>query len=152
MKIKQTKIESFIDTNILVYGVDLSLNNRSFHRASLEILRPNEQEILYLSPQILGEFYSVITSANAVQNPSSPIEAFYRIKRLCQMPNIKVLSVNNNVQEKWLELLEIRPVKGGQVFDLLHLATMLTNNIKRIYTFNESDFNWYKDIEVIIPN
>lgn len=54
MKNNQKKIESFIDTNVLVYATALSVNNRSFHRASLEILRPNEQEILYLSPQILG--------------------------------------------------------------------------------------------------
>jgi predicted nucleic acid-binding protein len=67
------------------------------------------------------------------------------------MPNIKVLSVTNAVQEKWLELLEIKPVTGGQVFDILHLATMLTYNINRIYTFNDTDFNWYKGIDVIVP-
>lgn len=151
MKIKTNQIKSFIDTNILVYSVDISINNRSFHRASLQILRPSEQEILYLSPQILGEFYAVITSGSAVKNPITSTEAIIRIKRLCQMPNIKLLSVANNVHEKWLELLEINPVKGSQVFDIFHLATMLIHNIKRIYTFNDTDFNWYQDIEVIVP-
>lgn len=151
MTFKHKKLESFIDTNILVYAVDLSENNRSFHRASLEILRPTEKEILYLSPQILGEFYAVITSASAVKKPITPTEAISRIKRLTQMPNIKVLPITNNVQEKWLQLLEINPVKGSQVFDLFHLATMLTYTIKRIYTFNDRDFNWYQDIDVILP-
>lgn len=151
MTFKYNKLESFIDTNILVYAVDLNDNNRSFHRASLEILRPSEEEILYLSPQILGEFYAVITSASAVKNPITPTETISRIERLTQMSNIKVLPITNNVQEKWLQLLEINPVKGSQVFDLFHLATMLTYNIKRIYTFNDRDFNWYQDIDVILP-
>jgi predicted nucleic acid-binding protein len=67
------------------------------------------------------------------------------------MSNIKVLEISNNVQEKWLELLEKNPVKGSKVFDLFHLATMLTHKIRRIYTFNDGDFNWYQDIDVIIP-
>lgn len=67
------------------------------------------------------------------------------------MPNLKILQISPQVQEKWLELLELNPVKGSQVFALLHLATMLTSEIKRIYTFNDGDFNWYQNIDVIIP-
>ena len=151
MKVKTKILETFIDTNILVYSIDTSLENRVFHRASLEILRPTERELLYISPQILAEFYAVITSASAVKNPISPPEAISRIKRLSQMPNLKILQISPQVQEKWLELLELNPVKGSQVFDLLHLATMLTSEIKRIYTFNDGDFNWYQNIDVIIP-
>ena len=152
MKVKTKILETFIDTNILVYSIDTSLENRVFHRASLKILRPTERELLYISPQILAEFYAVITSASAVKNPISPQEAISRIKRLSQMPNIKILQISPQVQEKWLELLELNPVKGSQVFDLLHLATMLTSEIKRIYTFNDGDFNWYQNIDVIIPS
>jgi len=151
MKLNKNIIQSFIDTNILVYSVDISVDNRSFHSASLKILRPSEREILYLSTQILSEFYAVITSSSAVKNPITPIEAITRIKRLSQMPNIKVISVTDQVQEKFLELLEINPVKGSKVFDMLHLATMITHKINRIYTFNNSDFDWYKNINVIVP-
>ena len=144
-------IESFIDTNILVYSIDLNRVNYQFHRASLELLRPSEQEILCLSPQILGEFYAVITSSSAVTNPISPKEAIVRIERLCQMSNIKVLPISPEVKEKWLQLLKIQSVKGTKTFDIFHLATMLTYGLNRIYTFNASDFNWYSEIEVIVP-
>lgn len=144
-------IESFIDTNILVYSVDLSHSNRQYHRASLEILRPSKTEMLCLSPQILGEFYAVITSPSAVNNPISPPEAIFRIKRLCQMYNIKVLPISHHVREEWLNLLTMNPVKGAKVFDIFHLATLLTYNIHRIYTFNDTDFNWYSEIDVIVP-
>jgi predicted nucleic acid-binding protein len=151
MKVETKILETFIDTNILVYSIDTSLENRVFHRASLKVLRPTERELLYISPQILAEFYAVITSASAVKNPIAPLEAISRIKRLSQMPNLKILQISPQVQEKWLELLELNPVKGSQVFDLFHLATMLTSEIKRIYTFNDGDFNWYQNIDVIIP-
>lgn len=151
MKIKEKKIETFIDTNILVYSVDISPENSSFHRSSLEILRPNDTEILYVSPQILTEFYAVITSASAVRNPILPQEAISRINRLSQMQNINLLQISDQIQKKWLELLQLNPVKGSQVFDVFHLATMLTYGIRRIYTFNDKDFNWYKNIDVIVP-
>lgn len=152
MNNKISKIETFVDTNILVYSIDISFENRSFHRASLEILRPSEKEVLYISPQILAEFYAVVTSISAVKNPISPNEAIFRMKRLSQMPNIKVLEITPDVEQKWLELLEINPVKGSKVFDIFHLATMLTHNIQRIYTFNDSDFSWYKNVNVITPS
>jgi predicted nucleic acid-binding protein len=75
-------IESFVDTNILVYSVDLSRPNRQYHRASLKILRQSESQILCLSPQILGKFYAVMTSSSAVNNPISPIWRNYAAVRL----------------------------------------------------------------------
>ncbi len=146
-----SKREIFVDTNILVYSIDISLENRFFHHASLEILRPSEKEILYISPQTLAEFYAVVTNVSAVKNPITPQEAIFRIKRLSQMANIKVLEISPQVEQKWLELLEMNPVKGSKTFDVFHLATMLAHNIKQIYTFNDNDFNWYKNINVIKP-
>lgn len=145
-------LKRFLDTNILVYSVDLSLPNRSKHRSTLEILRPSEQEILYISPQIIAEFYAVVTSAKSVVNPISLPEAIARIERLVQMPNMEVLPVPSDLFSLWLSLLKQHPVSGAKVFDLMHIATMLAYNITSIYTFNADDFNWCKEIQVIIPD
>ena len=40
------KIQIFLDTNILVYSIDLNSENQEKHRAALETIRPNETEIL----------------------------------------------------------------------------------------------------------
>ena len=38
-----------------------------------------------------------------------------------------------------MQLLQRRPVTGGDVFDLQIVATMQANGIQRIYTFNSGD-------------
>lgn len=108
----------FVDTNILVYSMDLSLPNRQKHRAALEILRPNATEILCLSSQVLAEFYSVITSTKVVTNPVSAQEAIQRIDRFRQMPNIEIISLPDDLFFRWIELVKNHPVTGANVFDL----------------------------------
>ena len=146
------KIQIFLDTNVLVYSIDLSSENRDKHRAALETIRPNETEILCVSPQILAEFYAVVTSSRSITNPIPPQEAISRIKRFSQMPNLRILPPPENLIDYWLPLLEETAVIGAEVFDRIHLATMLAYQIKRIYTFNKNDFNWYPEIQVIVPS
>ena len=53
------KIKRYLDTNILVYSIDLSKENVEKYRAALEVLRPSKIEVLCLSPQVIAEFYAV---------------------------------------------------------------------------------------------
>jgi hypothetical protein len=50
-----------------------------------------------------------------------------------------------------LDLLRRRPVVGGNVFDLQLAASMLANNVNRIYTFNISDFEVFTELVVVTP-
>ncbi len=54
--VSNNKIRRYLYTNILVYSIDLSKENRQKHRAALEILRSSEIEILCLSSQVITEF------------------------------------------------------------------------------------------------
>lgn len=142
----------YLDTNIIVYSVDLSQQNRQKHRAALEILRPSNREILCLSSQVIAEFFAVVTSSKSVANPLTPEETILRIERLMQMPHIEFLSMSDDIFKQWFELLKKNPVNGVKVFDVMHLAIMLCNGVTSIYTFNEDDFNWFPEIEVIVPS
>ena len=51
----------------------------------------------------------------------------------------------------WLDLLRRRPVTGGDVFDLQLVATMLANDVPRIYTFNGEDFEVFPELAVVTP-
>ncbi|NEQ66958.1 MAG: PIN domain-containing protein [Symploca sp. SIO2D2] len=146
------QVARYLDTNILVYSIDLSPKNRDKHRAALEVLRPSEKELLCLSSQVIAEFYAVVTNSKSVANPLTTQEAIIRIERFLQMPNIELLSMSDEIFKQWLKLLKINPVNGVRVFDLMHLAIMLCNGITSIYTFNDKDFNWYNEIEVIVPD
>ena len=68
------------------------------------------------------------------------------------MPNILLLSTPPNLFKGWMNLLETHPVTNGKVFDLLHIAIMLSHQLPRIYTFNANDFLWCNEIEVIDPS
>lgn len=52
---------------------------------------------------------------------------------------------------KLLELIAKYPPTRQQIFDLQLIATMLVNNITRIYTFNAKHFQPYEEIEVTVP-
>jgi len=45
-----------------------------------------------------------------------------------------------------MQLLQRRPVTGGDVFDLQIVATMQANGIQRIYTFNTGDFEVFAEL------
>jgi predicted nucleic acid-binding protein len=50
-----------------------------------------------------------------------------------------------------VDLLERYPVKKQEIFDLQLVATMLSNQVKQIFTFNRGDFLKFSDIEVMEP-
>jgi hypothetical protein len=51
----------------------------------------------------------------------------------------------------WMSLVQRHPVMGRDVFDLQIVATMLTNGINRIYTFNSADLNVFPELVVVTP-
>jgi len=56
-----------------------------------------------------------------------------------------------DIIERSLELLRRYEITRQEIFDLQLVATMLSNNVTRLYTFNQEDFSKYKEIEVIVP-
>ncbi len=101
---------------------------------------------------MIAEFYAVVTSSKSVANPLTTEDTIMRIERFLQMPNVELLNLSNQIFEQWFELLKINPVKGTRIFDLMHIAIMKYHNVNTIYTFNEDDFNWQSEIEVIVPS
>ena len=67
------------------------------------------------------------------------------------MPGLRLLSVPEDVVNRWVELVERHPVTRGRVFDRQLAATMLGNGVTRIYTYNRPDFELLEGIEVITP-
>ncbi|MGK7926736.1 MAG: type II toxin-antitoxin system VapC family toxin [Spirulina sp.] len=139
----------YLDTNILAYVANVRAPQ---HRAALEIFRPSEKELLCISSQVLAEFYSYITNPAILAQPLQPNEAIMRVRRMSQMPHVLVLSTPPDLLDRWMVLLEERPVTNGGIFDLIHIAIMLSHQVTSIYTFNVKDFSWCSQIEVIDPN
>ncbi|HEY0796044.1 MAG TPA: type II toxin-antitoxin system VapC family toxin [Acidisarcina sp.] len=137
-----------VDANVLVYAMDEDSPQFAASRAILDAARLGST-ILYVTPQILCEFYSVVTNGRRVSKPRSPAEGLAALSNLLAF--LYVLPVPASTVDGLIALLHQRPVTGADVFDLQIVATMRANNISRIYTFNSGDFDFFLDLEVLTP-
>jgi predicted nucleic acid-binding protein len=137
-----------VDANVLVYAMDADAPQHLASRALLDGAR-DSSTTLYVTSQILCEFYSTVTSARRVPNPRTPDDALRAIAGLLKF--LHVLPIPARTVEGWMDLLRRQPVTGGDVFDLQIVATMQANGIQRIYTFNRGDFEAFPELAVSTP-
>ena len=139
-----------VDANVLVYAVNVDAPQHLVSRALLENAS-DPFNTLYVTSQILCEFYSVVTNPRRVAVAVSPGEGLRAISALLALPGVQVLPVPADTVVRWMDLLVRRPVTGGSVFDLQLVATMEANNVRRIYTFNVEDFEVFPSLTVVVP-
>jgi predicted nucleic acid-binding protein len=139
-----------LDANILAYAVNADAPQHAASRALLEAAR-DPSIALYVTSQILCEFYSLITNPRRVTVVSSPTSALRMISAILAFPGLHVLPTPARAVVAWMELLRRHPVTGGDVFDLQIVATMQANGVQRIYTFNTADFEVFPELTVVTP-
>ena len=137
-----------VDTNVLVYALDADAPQHTVARALLEAAR-EDSTTLFVTSQILCEFYSIVTNPRRVSKPRGAAEALTAISGLLAF--LHVLPVPAHTVDRLLDLLRRRPVTGGDVFDLQIVATMQANGVGRIYTFNTADFEVFSELSVVTP-
>jgi len=137
-----------VDANVLVYAMDADASQHAVSRALLQSASEGSTT-LYVTSQILCEFYSVVTNAKRVSNPRSPADALATISQFLRF--LQVLPIPPHAVELWLDLLRRHPVSGPKIFDLQIAATMQANGIQRIYTFNTNDFQALSEFSVLTP-
>jgi toxin-antitoxin system PIN domain toxin len=137
-----------VDANVLVYAMDASASQHAASRALLEAAR-DKSTTLYVTLQILCEFYSIVTNPRRVPKPRTSADALAAVSSL--LACLYVMPAPAHTVDGWLDLLRRRPVIGGDVFDLQLVATMLANGVQRIYTFNTDDFEVFTELTVSTP-
>ena len=139
----------FVDANVLVYA---ALKDDSRHDVAKALLKDSSRGALYISPQILTEFYSTITSSKRVTVPYAPMDAVMFIETLLRMRAHSCSTDLPEVSDRLLALLKTYGVKGPLVFDLQIVATMLVHGVTKIFTYNVRDFDRFADLEVVEPS
>jgi predicted nucleic acid-binding protein len=139
-----------LDANVLAYAVNADAPQHAVSRALLDGAS-DPSVTLYVTSQILCEFYSLITNPRRVAVVSSPAEALGVVSAMLALPGLYVLPTPARAVAGWMQLLQRHPVTGGDVFDLQIVATMQANGIQRIYTFNADDFNVFPELVVVTP-
>jgi predicted nucleic acid-binding protein len=137
-----------VDTNVLIYALDADAPQHAVARSLLEAARDGSV-VLYVTSQILCEFYSIVTNARRVAKPQTPVDALKALGDLLTF--LHVLPIPATAAQGLMDLLQRHPVSGGDVFDLQIVATMQANGIERIYTFNRGDFEAVSGISVTGP-
>ena len=137
-----------VDTNVLIYALDADAPQHPVARSLCEAARDGSV-VLYVTSQILCEFYSIVTNARRVAKPQAPADALKALGDLLTF--LHVLPIPATAAQGLMRLLQRHPVSGGDVFDLQIVATMQANGIERIYTFNRGDFEAVSGISVIEP-
>jgi uncharacterized protein len=141
---------ALLDTNILVYAAD---HASPFHEPSkrLRDQGANGTILIAVSPQILLEFFAVITSPKRVDNPRTKAEAIEEVEKYVQSEHIRKIYPGPDILTRVLTLLKKYEVTRQEIFDLHLVATMLSNDVKRLYTYNRDHFVRFIEIEVSTP-
>ena len=93
-----------------------------------------------------------LPTLDASRHPLSSGEARAEVEKYVNSPRVITLHPTQDVLTPVIALLETYPqVTRQTIFDLFIVATMLGNGVSRIYTFNESDFALFTEIETMRP-
>ncbi len=138
---------ALLDTNVLVYS--LFRDNPLYSPAShlVEHARRSNPGFCIV-PQVLSELYAVITNPRRVNAPFSPEEALTEVATIRAYPGITLLPVPHDVVDRWTALIKRKPVTGHAFYDVQLVATMLGNDVRKIFTFNTDDFTAFSELGV----
>lgn len=139
---------ALLDTNVLVYAL---FTDAEHHAAARALIARGQTGVIgiVVTPQILAEFYAIITNPRRVTQPLTPADAIAEVQKY--LAEFAVLPVPPDVVDRWAELAMRHAVVGGDIYDLQLIATMIGNGVTTIYTFNDRDFAWCNQIEVRVP-
>ncbi len=104
-----------------------------------------------IATQILTEFYSTVTNPRRFNPPLTVEQAAQEVENIKTLAGVIRLPLPLDVADLWLSLVRQYRVSRSDIYDTLLVATMLENQVRRIYTFNVDDFRLYPDIEVLVP-
>ena len=143
-------MKTLLDTNILVHAYNKSSPNQK--QASKILKQAMQGEIqACLSPQVLYEFFAIVTSAKRVEHPISSTEAANLCLDLWECNEIEKLNPSGIAPFEVFKFVEELNLSKAQIFDCVLAVTAKENSIDSIFTENISDFKAYKFIKAVNP-
>jgi predicted nucleic acid-binding protein len=138
----------FVDTSVLAYANQELATLHAEARAQLAALGDTGVE-LWISRQVLREYLAVVTRPHSRGAPLPPVLAVERVRRFAAV--FQVAEDSPQILGQLLDLLGTYPTGGRQVYDANIVATMLSHGLRRLLTFNVSDFQRFSSLIDIEP-
>ncbi len=139
-----------LDTNILVH----SYNRASpYQKRASDVVRKavrGEVEVC-VAPQILYEFFAVVTNRKRVEHPLSVDEAVDICLDLWECREIEKVNPMRIAPKEVFKLAKELKLSKGGIFDCLLAVTAKENDVEMIYTENVEDFKAYGFLKVSNP-
>ena len=140
-------MKGLIDTSVLVAAIYAEESHHDLCSALL-----NEPDLSIYSHGI-NEVFSTLTGGRfsirmSASSAISLLENDY-------LPGLNIVTLPPNRQLAALREAEIRGVRGGAVFDYMHLVAARHAKAPRLYTLNSSNFQAFRregDPEVVFPS
>ncbi len=139
-----------LDTNILVHAYNKSSPNQRIASKILKQAIKREIEA-YLTPQVLYEFYAVVTDSKRVEKPMKLGEAADLCLELWECREIEKINATQQTPNEVFRLAKEQKLVKGRIFDCIIAVTAQENKIDTIYTENVADFKKYGFIKVLNP-
>jgi predicted nucleic acid-binding protein len=115
-----------LDTNVLIYAEDIL---SEYHQTAKKIRDKSLKGEVFacICPQILSEYYSIVTNSKRVVHPIHPKQALLEIEKYISAEIILKIYPNMNTLEELSKLIEKYKPTGTLIFDVTLIATMLSN-------------------------
>lgn len=139
-----------LDTNIFVFADDPLSPHHNQAKSILENALKGALRAC-ISPQILAEYFAVITSKRQVQHPLTVEEAKNRVLFINKIRRIKKVYPKRSTLKKSIALCAQHGLQGAHIFDAFYATTLLDNNVHKLITQNRKDFLAFKDMETENP-
>ncbi len=131
-----------IDTNVLFYFLD---RDSPFHAEVREALTGLvERQSAVVTQQNLVELAAALTKRGV---PSQAVKEYVQ----GFMETIPVLRPATETLRVFLSEMEGKSIRGARLFDLYLAATLLSNGVEFLYTYNEKDFSDIAGLRVWKP-
>jgi len=138
------------DANILVHA---HTARSPFHLAAQQLRDQVAQGAIEacVSPQVLCEFYSVVTNDRLITPALTPVQAKKELHTYWHASGFRKIIPRESTIPHLVKLLDRNGVKRNGIFDVFLVATMLDHGVHTIYTQNVKDFDGYPELHVINP-
>ncbi len=141
------------DTNILVYSQD---KDDRRYKISLSWMKKAEKKEVagIISSQNIVESASVLFNLSRISKTYSDIIIREKISNILmgfQSGLFNIIYPNHDTIIIFNKLIKQYDLTPRKIYDTFLVATMLSNNIREILTFNTADFEKYREIRAIKP-
>jgi hypothetical protein len=137
-----------LDTNILVYAVDAAAPVHAPCQSVVTRAMSGDLDAVVV-PQVLMEFYAVVTSPHRVRSPLSARQGALQVADWRR--TIAVRYPTTGCLDAWTALAARLRRTGQDVHDLFLIAQMQAHGIAEVCTLNAGDFAGVRGITVRHP-